>query len=418
MEPRPSDFLNKIVKYDSIDSLKKNGSPIIIVSVADEAESVLYACRDAGINVEAFCDNESRKTKKLFCDLKVYHTPNLKKEFSEARFIIAHHNINDCSTQLSELGYSEIYSSLELLKNYNLSNHKHRFTQEYMKSKIAISKMAHDLYFDESKTYLRSIDVMITTKCSMNCESCANLMQYYVSPKNTDDKILEAVDLLDKNVDYIGEFRVIGGEPLMNKNWANIVNSLADADSNRKIMVYTNGTICPKDEQLSSFKGKDINFYITDYGKNLSLNVNKMEESLKRHGIGYMRKPADNWVDCSGIRQHNRSPSELKQVFKECCAKKLYTLLNGNLYTCPFIANAANLKAIPDNKADYVDLFSDHENLKGKLRKLINMQNFFPACDFCDGRPNDPTTALEYAGKGLIKAAEQTKERLPYTKYK
>mgnify|MGYP001415672480 CR=1 FL=1 len=64
------------------------------------------------------------------------------------------------------------------------------------------------------------------------------------------------------------------------------------------------------------------------------------------------------------------------------------------------------------------DLFSDHENLKGKLRKLINMQNFFPACDFCDGRPNDPTTALEYAGKGLIKAAEQTKERLPYTKYK
>ena len=46
------------------------------------------------------------------------------------------------------------------------------------------------------------------------------------------------------------------------------------------------------------------------------------------------------------------------------------------------------------------------------------MQNFFPACDFCDGRPNDPTTALEYAGKGLIKAAEQTKERLPYTKYK
>ena len=53
---------------------------------------------------------------------------------------------------------------------------------------------AKDPDFDESKTYLRSIDVMITTKCSMNCESCANLMQYYVSPKNTDDKILEAGD--------------------------------------------------------------------------------------------------------------------------------------------------------------------------------------------------------------------------------
>jgi molybdenum cofactor biosynthesis enzyme MoaA len=111
----------------------------------------------------------------------------------------------------------------------------------------------------------------------MNCESCANLMQYYVDAKNTDDKILEAIDLLNKNVDYIGEFRVIGGEPLMNKNWATIVNAVAEADSNRKVMVYTNGTICPKDDQLESFKGKDINFYITDYGKNLSVNVNKME---------------------------------------------------------------------------------------------------------------------------------------------
>ena len=46
------------------------------------------------------------------------------------------------------------------------------------------------------------------------------------------------------------------------------------------------------------------------------------------------------------------------------------------------------------------------------------MENFFPACDYCDGRPIDPTTAVEYAGEGLIKAAEQTSERLPYREYK
>ena len=114
----------KIVKYNSIESLKKDGSPIIIVSVADEAESVLYACRDAGITVTAFCDNESRKTKKLFCGLEVFHTPELKKIIPEARFVIAHHNINDCSTQLSELGYDEFYSALELTKNYDVNELK------------------------------------------------------------------------------------------------------------------------------------------------------------------------------------------------------------------------------------------------------------------------------------------------------
>ena len=408
--------MKKIAIYNSIKLLKKDGSPIVIVSIAEEAEAVLNACKEQGIKVSAFCDNESRKTKKRFCGLDVVHTPALKEHFPNARFIVAHHNIKDCAGQLDELGYNEIYSSLELLKNYDVTKYKHRVTQPYMTSKILVSKATHDLYFDESKTYLRSIDVMITTKCSMNCKNCANLMQYYVDAKNTDEKIVEAVQLLSENVDYIGEFRVIGGEPLMNKNWSKIINNIIDKDSNREVFIYTNGTINPKDDQLETFKGKNVNFRITDYGK-LSKNVDKMEESLKRHGIGYRREVAENWVDCSNVKQHNRSPARLKQVFKECCAKKFYTLLNGKLYTCPFIANAANLKAIPDNKSDYVDLFSEKENLKKKIKRLINMENFFPACDFCDGRPNDPTTALEYAGKGLIKAAEQTQERLPYNEY-
>ena len=32
----------------------------------------------------------------------------------------------------------------------------------------------------------------------------------------------------------------------------------------------------------------------------------------------------------------------------------IYTLLDGKLYRCPFIANAAVLNAIPDNPANYI----------------------------------------------------------------
>ena len=56
----------------------------------------------------------------------------------------------------------------------------------------------------------------------MNCESCANLMQYYVNAKNSDEAVLEAVKNLSENVDHISEYRVIGGEPLMNKNFHEI----------------------------------------------------------------------------------------------------------------------------------------------------------------------------------------------------
>ena len=42
----------------------------------------------------------------------------------------------------------------------------------------------------------------------------------------------------------------------MNKNWSEIINGIIDKDLNRKVLVYTNGTISPKDEQLETFKGK------------------------------------------------------------------------------------------------------------------------------------------------------------------
>jgi molybdenum cofactor biosynthesis enzyme MoaA len=408
--------MTSLVVYNCINSLQNSHKPIIIFATPDEAEAVLNACKENKIKVSAFCDNEARKADTLFCGLKIIHTSSLKKKFPDAKIIIAHHNINDCVRQITELGYSEIYSSLQLIENYQLNKYKHIIPQSYMEAKISVSKASHSLYFDNNKTFLRSLDIVITTKCSMSCESCANLMQFYSSAQNTDEKIVEALEILENNVDYIGEYRIIGGEPLMNRNWDEITLNIA-SKKERNIFIYTNGTIAPKEDKLKKIEGKNINFYITDYGK-LSKNIDNLEESLKRHGIGYQRELAHHWVDCSNIRKHNRNIPRLKQVFKECCAKKLFTLLNGKLFTCPFIANALNLKAIPDNKADYVDLFSDSDSLKNKIKKLVKMDLFFPACDFCDGRPIDPTTALEYAGKGFIKAGIQANETLNYKEYK
>ena len=52
--------MERTVKYNCIESLKKNGDPIIIVAAVREAEAIAYACKDLGINVSAFCDTEKR----------------------------------------------------------------------------------------------------------------------------------------------------------------------------------------------------------------------------------------------------------------------------------------------------------------------------------------------------------------------
>lgn len=412
-------MLNSLkVKYDSVQSLKQEGPPIIIVAATHEVEAIANACKENDIKVSAICDSEKRKSEKPFNNIEVIHTPDLPKRYTKARFVIASQHVQECADQLFDLGYNEFYSPLELLKDYDVKKYKHRISENYMSSRLAVCKKSHEHYFNESKTYMRSLDVMITTKCSLKCRNCSNLMQYYQDPKNTSlEEIIAALNVLNKNVDYISEFRVIGGEPLMNRDWAKVVNSISEHNDEAKIFIYTNGTIPPKEDQLKSFQGKNVNFTITDYGK-LSKNIDNMINGLEKYSISYDRQPASDWIDCSNIKHHKRSSAELKEVFKQCCVKYIYTLLHGKLYRCPFIANAANLNAIPDNPSNYVNLVSSTANLKSQIRRMVKNSSFFPGCDFCDGRPYDPSSKLGYDGRGMISAGEQVEKPIVFKEYK
>ncbi|MEC7137343.1 MAG: radical SAM protein [Pseudomonadota bacterium] len=410
--------MDKRIEYKNLENLKKKGDPVIIFKVVREAEAIANACREMGINVTAFCDYEKRNTLKSFCGLEVIHTPDLPHRFPKAKIIISSQYVSDSIDRLSELGYNEFYSPIRLLENYDVDKYDHLISRSYMKTQITSITKAHEAYFDGNKIFMRSLDVMITTKCSMKCESCSNLMQYYTDPQNSDfQKILDEVNIITDHVDEISEYRVIGGEPMMNKEWANISYGLIKDDPKRKVYVWTNGTVGPKDEQLELLQGKDVSFVITDYGQ-FSRNIENLKEKLTKFNLAFVATEVRNWVDCSSLRKHNRTPSQLQEVYKECCAKYLYTLLDGRLYSCPFIANAAKLKAISDNPANYVDLYSDSEVVKRRIKRLVGGVKFLPGCDFCVGRPYDATSKKGYDGKGNIPAAIQTKEVLPYKVYK
>ena len=160
--------MEKKVKYNCIQSLREVGSPVIIVAAVLEAEAIVNACHNAGIVVSAFCESDKRKSQDLFCGLEVIHTPALPERFPKARFIIAAQQIHDIVEQLSRLGYDAFYSALELLENYDVDKHQHlTSSQSYMVARILVYKKSHAVYFDEEKTYMRSLDVVITTRCSL-----------------------------------------------------------------------------------------------------------------------------------------------------------------------------------------------------------------------------------------------------------
>ena len=83
----------------------------------------------------------------------------------------------------------------------------------------------HKAFVNKDKLFLRSVDIVISERCSLKCKDCSNLMQYYLHPKNFSyEQIKKEFEQLTENISHIFEVRLIGGEPFMNKQIYEIID--------------------------------------------------------------------------------------------------------------------------------------------------------------------------------------------------
>jgi len=398
-------------KNNKINNIKKLGLPVIIFGARSVGEALFYACRDAGIKVECFCDNDLNKTKKLVCDTKVIHTSDLKKKYKDAVFLISAADIKDVVDQLKHLGYSKWYPSILLLRNFDIYQYNYSVPVDFVEYTVAACLFCHDSFLTPGKLFLRSVDIIITERCSLRCQDCSNLMRYYKSPKDCDTKELyKNIDRFLDIVDEVNEFRVLGGEPFMNKDAHLIIKKLIEEPKVKKIVIYTNGTIPLRGDQIKSLKSEKVLFIITDYGK-LSRNLNTLTKQLSENNIAFYVQKAGGWTDCSKIKKHSRNIKKQEEIFRNCCAKNTVTLSNNYLFRCPFSANAYRLRAVPDYKNDYVDIFNtsiDINEMKMKIKGFLLNKKFLKTCDWCNGRS---------FGDQIITPAIQLDKSLEYKKY-
>ncbi|MCO6696995.1 hypothetical protein, partial [Streptomyces sp. Vc17.3-30] len=63
-----------------------------------------------------------------------------------------------------------------------------------MERKAALHKREtrKDREHAEDTLILKYLDVVVTEACSMKCQDCSNLMQYYTKPRHSDLELLES----------------------------------------------------------------------------------------------------------------------------------------------------------------------------------------------------------------------------------
>ena len=116
-------------------------------------------------------------------------------------------------------------------------------------------------------------------------------------------------------------------------------------------------------------KNNKVHIDISNYGKH-SRNIDKLKSVFEDENINYSSK-APIWTDSGRILPfQQRTEAETIELFDNCCTNEVYTLLHGKFYHCPFSANADNLKAIPHNENDFIDI-TNYKNIN-ELRNRIN----------------------------------------------
>lgn len=138
--------------------------------------------------------------------------------------------VSDCTLENANKFYmsSKLKKALLLLK-------------EILLHTLAVLKIMFRNY-----NFIYHMDMVVTTKCSLKCRDCSNLMQYYGSPYNISlDKNINSLEKLSQAIDEIGTLTILGGEPLLYPYLAQVLEKAISIKKIQKVRLISNGTILP-----------------------------------------------------------------------------------------------------------------------------------------------------------------------------
>ena len=202
-------------------------------------------------NIKGFIDTDFKKVGREFNGYTVLSIPQAQQVCNEnSVIIITVIDIQDVLSIVDKLPHKAWIALGAHLNNTAVDNNPLEESSRFVEYSLKAVEDCHKGFLSKDQLFLRSIDVVITEKCSLKCKDCSNLMQYYEAPVNIEfNEILRDFDDLTGSADHIYEVRLIGGEPFMNKDIYKIIEYLAASPKITKLVIYSNAMVPIKEDQ-------------------------------------------------------------------------------------------------------------------------------------------------------------------------
>lgn len=234
---------------------------------------------------------------------------------------------------------------------------------------------------------LLRVEIPITTRCTLRCRDCCNLIPYYEKPSDLDTgQLLRDIDDFLGNVDRVYRIVVMGGEPFLHPGLATILNHLIQQPKVNIVHIFTNATIMPAPGVMDLVSHPKVYLTISKYPDGLSRCTEELRAALKQRRAHYTVTESD-WRDMGGFDPGlNDSPQVLKERFAACAIKICHNLFDGAFHVCPRSGHGQRLGQSPPDSSDSVPFRDRHDprEFQEGLRRVL-AKDFIAACRKCNG---------------------------------
>lgn len=277
---------------------------------------------------------------------------------------------------------SRIWEKSQLRKMWHKSlfyNDYRRIRRYFRNNNVGVK------YLLPGHLWMDYVEVVVTTKCNLRCQDCANLMQYYEDPYHLDrETLLASVRKLGESFDACDHLKILGGEPFLYPYLKDVLEAIP-REKLGKITIATNGMVIPTDRELiAMLSRKRVTVFFSNYAVSQVTQQNFIE-LLENAGISYEIARSSTWIDygAPALSTSVKEQHDLKRQFLNChiiCK----SLLNGCLYYCPRSAHGHDLGIIDRKPGEYVELLNNTTaQNRREIRRLMWRRRPVEACKYC-----------------------------------
>lgn len=266
----------------------------------------------------------------------------------------------------------------------------------------------------ESVLAIPRISIIVTTRCTLSCVGCFQLIPYYKEPYDVDLKeIISYMSVIVRAVDKCYAVDILGGEAFLVKEIKTLVEWLKKQEKILQISFTTNGTVIPDEQTRECLHDERVLVRMSDYG--MIKRQTAFLSELENTGVHIAFETGMKWIDPGEGVAEGRSQEELKAIYKRCSSgKACKTLLNGKLYHCGRCANLYDLgMAYFEESRDAleVDVMEDISCLRKRIEQFF-LLDYSNACDNCNIRLEDakyiPAGVQKECKNGGVKRSDFT----------